>query len=290
MGSEERNGTASPSEGTIGRFATWKAAQTHHSQKLTIVIAVVATLITIIAVLGLTGRLRRLLYWPMRMEWVKIPAGTFSMGSSKTDVMANEDELPQHDVFLKLYKISKYEVTNQQYLRCVNADVCETPNNKKFDNKDFRLFPVNDIRWDDAQTFCEWTGGRLPTEAEWEKSARGLDGKTMPWIEGIYCWQMNYGSKCFEGVADVGSKPEDTSYYGAKDMAGNAWEWVSDWYAPEYYSVSPYENPQGPSSGNGRVLRGTSWRSVGGVARVADRDYLPPDQRGYNIGFRCASL
>ena len=269
------------------RLPVWK----HNRQSVRFSMVAAAALILLITALGLTRQLRHLIYWPMKMDWVKIPAGTFLMGSSKTDLLATEDESPRHPVFLDTYKIGKYEVTNQQYLRCIKAGVCGKPDNKKFDQRDYRRNPVTDIRWDDARLFCEWNGKHLPSEAEWEKAAGGLNGMTLPWMDGIYCWQMNYGAKCFEGITDVGSQPQDTSQYGVRDMAGNAWEWVADWYDPEYYSVSPSENPQGPSSGDVRVLRGAaSWRSVGAVARMADRDYLPPDQRGYNIGFRCVSL
>lgn len=271
------------------RKITWRVLPNHLNRKFAFYITAALTLISVIAILGVNGKLRRLVFWPKRMEWVTIPAGAFTMGGgAQTNIIASDDESPQHSVYLDRYKINKYEITNQQYLQCIRAGICEKPKNNKYHKKEYQMFPVTDIQWYDAHAYCEWTGTRLPTEAEWEKAAQGLDGKTLPWIEGIYCWQMNYGAKCFEGITDVGIQPNDTSFYGAKDLAGNAWEWVADWYDPNYYSISPYKNPQGIPIGVVRVLRGGgAWRSIGGIARIADRDYLAPDQLGYNIGFRC---
>ena len=203
------------------------------------------------------------------------------MGSNSGDA----DEKPVHRVYLDEFFIDKYEVTNEQYNQCVSAGPC-SPNNKYDGFTDPRQ-PVVGVDWNQASTFCSWAGKRLPTEAEWEKAARGTDGRTYPWGEGIDCSRANYGDCGHGKTKPVGTYPSGASPYGAMDMAGNVWEWVADWYDAKYYQNSPNRNPTGPSSGLSRVLRGGGWYFSPLNLRVAYRLGLNPTDRGSNVGFRC---
>ena len=197
-----------------------------------------------------------------KMQMVYVPAGEFLMGSLPDT--GNSSERPQHVVYLDSYWIDRTEVTNAQYRLCVNAGICSAPGcwkEKDFSDDDQ---PVVCVDWVQAHTYCQWAGVRLPTEAEWEKAARGLDGRTYPWGEQppscLYAVMNEGGKGCgAEKPWPVGSKLKGASPYGALDMAGNVWEWVADWYAADYYQDSPVRNPAGPSSGLDKVLRGGSW-------------------------------
>jgi len=232
------------------------------------------------------------------MALIYVPAGEFPMGS----VVGASDEKPVHSVYLDAYYIDKYEVTNAQYLKCVVAGACQaaayaTDNQLNQDQQ-----PVVGVAWDDAKTYCQWAGARLPTEAEWENAARGTDGRIYPWGNVLddsklnFCdhncefdWKDAAADDGYERTAPVGSYPAGASPYGALDMAGNVWEWTADWYAPEYYGRSPGRNPPGPDSGELRVLRGGAWLSDAYGIRAAYRNEYDPTSRYYAIGFRCAA-
>ncbi|MEW5939212.1 MAG: SUMF1/EgtB/PvdO family nonheme iron enzyme [Chloroflexota bacterium] len=225
------------------------------------------------------------------MTPVYIPAGEFSMGS--TD--GSDDEKPVHAVYLDGYWMDKTEVTNAMYKKCEDAGRCDPPAYSKsstresyYGNSRYDDYPVIYISWNNANAYCQWAGRRLPTEAEWEKAARGSDGRTYPWGNGDPSATLLNFSGNVGDTTEVGSYPSGASYYGLLDMAGNVWEWVADWFDADYYSSAPTSNPQGPSSGEQRVLRGGSWVGVGDLARSSFRLGDSPDVIYLNIGFRCA--
>jgi formylglycine-generating enzyme required for sulfatase activity len=221
------------------------------------------------------------------VEMVLVPEGKFTMGSNSGEA----DEKPPHEVFLDAFHIDKYEVTNAFYKVCVEAGVCQQPATDRYNNSQYAQHPVVYVDWNMAKEYCEWRGARLPTEAEWEKAARGTDGRTYPWGEGIDCSYANYddGTKsCVGDTTPVGKYPKGVSPYGAYDMAGNLREWVADWYDPNYYSSSPDTNPPGPANGDSRVWRGGSWVSGVGDLRSADRVRSLPTRASSDLGFRCS--
>jgi formylglycine-generating enzyme required for sulfatase activity len=187
-------------------------------------------------------------------------------------------------------------VTNKMYSVCVDEDVCSEPIEKGsfarpdyYGNPEFANYPVINVDWNMAKTYCEWAGRRLPTEAEWEKAARGTDERTYPWgeelIEGAFANFNNYN----DDTTIVGNYEDGKSPYGAYDMAGNVWEWVNDWYGSTYYQISPLSNPLGPDSGDAKVLRGGTWDYDDYEIRAANRSSSAVSDAYYNIGFRCAS-
>ena len=222
-----------------------------------------------------------------------IPAGSFSMGSNTI-----EDESPVHAIYLDAYYMDKFEVTNASYEKCVEAGECKPPipsnSNTRFayySNPEFDEYPVVYVSWEMAKTYCEWRGTRLPTEAEWEKAARGEDGRTYPWGEGYNCDRANFiysDTYCNADTSKVGIYLQGVSPYGIYDMAGNAWEWVNDWYDGEYYKKSPSFNPLGPDTGSVKVLRGGSWNDRAEAIMTTIRNYLDPASINNNVGFRCA--
>lgn len=235
-----------------------------------------------------------------------VPNGKFVMGSSDPNLYAlDRDENPAHSVYLDAFYIDKYEVTNYLYKICVEAGVCAEPHYKDSNThtqyygvSEFDNYPVINVDWYQAKAFCEWRGARLPTEAEWEKTARGIDGRVYPW--GVYEIGVTYVGSNADDTAEVGSFPSGKSVYGAYDMAGNVWEWVNDWYESNYYATlgDNAVNPQGPAEGSSKVLRGSSWLPLGYVRgqgiwneqdeRTSNR-YRDFPLRFYNdVGFRCA--
>ena len=238
------------------------------------------------------------------MTMVYIPAGKFRMGSSDEQIaQAKENcpncnfsgEQPQHEVYLDAYWIDQTEVTNAMYALCVQAGVCQPPGQVRsptradyYANSQYASFPVIFVSWDDAQTYCGWAGGRLPTEAEWEKAARGYDGRVYPWGDAPPdCALLSY-NKCQGDTTSAGSYLGGASPYGLLDISGNVWEWVQDWYAGDYYGGSPVENPVGPATGQFRVLRGGAWSSEIRHVRATYRLWQIPSGQYDHIGFRCA--
>lgn len=247
--------------------------------------AVLLGIAAIVAFMGFTGHLNHLFFRPLPLDWVDIPGRVFLMGSIEEDPAAHLDEFPQHLVYLDGYRINRYLVTNQQYAQCVQAGMCEKPS-PAIDDPKKAHHPVVKVTWEDAQAFCEWNGGRLPTEAEWEMAARGgLTGALYPWGDEIDCQLANYGD-CLGDTSPVDSHAPNG--YGLHDMAGNVYEWVADWYDGSYYRYSPEENPGGPAKGENRVIRGGSWGEDQRSMRVALRHWNLPAYPQNFIGFRCA--
>jgi formylglycine-generating enzyme required for sulfatase activity len=222
---------------------------------------------------------------------VLIPAGPFEMGDEY-----HSSGQPIHTVILDAYYIDQYEVTNAQYAACVQTGACQPPGDCRhwggltYYDVDKAYHPVACVNWYDAQAYCEWRGGRLPTEAEWEKAARGTDGRTYPWGEDSPdCVKAQYGD-CGEGTIPVGSKPAGASPYGVQNMAGNVREWVADWYDEDYYARSPVNSPQGPSSGSSKVRRGGDWTTDAAYLRAGARSEGDPSMRSNRVGFRCVTL
>jgi len=237
------------------------------------------------------------------MVMVYVPAGEFSMGRDM-DAIAQ----PVHTVTLDAYWIDRTEVTNAMYALCVEKGACQLPSSLRSYSRDsyygdsqYADYPVLYVDWNRAKVYCQWAGARLPTEAEWEKAARGADGNTYPWgntFDGSivnFCdknCSFGWGNKDYDdGYADtspVGAYPAGASPYGALDMAGNVREWVNDWYGESYYRMSPKSNPHGSSSGQDRILRGGSWFNNAGNLNSFQRIANNPLDSGYYVGFRCS--
>jgi eukaryotic-like serine/threonine-protein kinase len=228
---------------------------------------------------------------------VYVPAGAFLMGSTDADRMAADDEKPSHTVYLDAFWIDRTEVTNAMYAKCVLAGVCQPPRSlssrrrvKYYGNQQYDNYPVINVTWSDALAYCAWADGRLPTEAEWEKAARGADGRMFVWgNQSPDAQKANYVDSGMGDTASVGAYLQGASPYGALDMAGNVMEWVADLYGETYYASSPTRNPQGPASSHFRVVRGGSYESPLRYLRVAARDYRSSADVYDYWGFRCAS-
>jgi formylglycine-generating enzyme required for sulfatase activity len=222
------------------------------------------------------------------MPMALVPAGEFTRGSNLA-----EDETPLHHVYLNAFYMDKYEVTVGQYAKYLEVtDMDEPPDWSIMNQPQHQKRPVVNVDWEDAVKFCKWAGKRLPTEAEWEKAARGTDGRIYPWgNEAPTRLHANYGRKEWNNhlsLVPVGSFEEGKSPYGIYDMAGNAWEWVSDWYDYDFYKNSPRRNPIGPATGDSKVLRGGSWLYISEFLRSAHRFAAQPTNRYFGYGFRCA--
>jgi formylglycine-generating enzyme required for sulfatase activity len=224
---------------------------------------------------------------PMR----RIPAGPFVRGNNN----AFPDERPEQTVELAEFYMDQFEVTNRLYAQCVNAGRCTLPRLPRSVNfagyyaqTAFGNYPVIWVSWQDAANYCEFAGKRLPSEAEWEKAARGEQGLLYPWGNDEPTTQPNFNYGAGD-VAPVGSFAGDLSPYGVYDLAGNVREWVADWYQWDYYQNAPGQNPSGPATGVTRVLRGGSWNDVAVYLRTTVRKNYLPDSFDSNLGFRCAS-
>lgn len=231
-------------------------------------------------------------------ELVDIPAGKFKMGCDLTvPQTCYADELPLHGVYLDAYQILKYEVTNGEYAACVASGDCSPPfqiysrtRPNYFIDPAYRDFPVQYVTYYQARDYCHWAGMRLPSEAEWEKAARGDGGAPpYPWgYETPECRLLN-AAYCTQDTTLAGSYPPGASPYMLMDVAGNVWEWVSDWYSPDYYSISPANNPTGPATGTHKVIRGGSFFHDMPYARVSFRFPFEPGRiASFGLGFRCA--
>ena len=239
---------------------------------------------------------------------VLIPAGSFQMGCDSSNVAethCDAGEQPLHTVTLDAYTIDKYEVTNARYRVCVDAGQCLPPaltgSNSRlvyYGDATYADYPLIGVDWPRASEFCTWAGKRLPTEAEWEKAARGsTDTRKFSWGNTAPdCTKVNFNDVtngtgyCVGDTSQVGTYPAGASPYGVMDMAGNVREWTHDWYAYHYYDVSPAVNPQGPgfSAGLNRIVRGGSWLSDDAYLRTANRDLATDDlARDNSLGFRC---
>jgi formylglycine-generating enzyme required for sulfatase activity len=290
---------------------------------------VVRPLHRIILLWFVIGSLPPVIGAPRSDEMVLIPAGEFFMGlPAGTDGFP--DEQPQRIIYLSGFFMDRYEVTNDDYAAFVTATKHRVPENNKpaatlwsptGPIAGIEDHPVINVSWTDAEAYCRWAGKRLPTEAEWEKSARGTDGRHYPWGNE---WDINLANSAsywagrtvqFKSGADwdafwvqgegarlakekglngevltmpVGSFPTATSPYGLYDMAGNAAEWVEDWYNPNYYKNAPLTNPTGPERGAIKSMRGGSWLKPAISLRTSDRDWGTMDSRPSGTGFRCA--
>jgi formylglycine-generating enzyme required for sulfatase activity len=272
-------------------------------------------------------------------QMVDVPAGEFEMGITENEI--NEllktnpdksrdmflDSLPRHTVYLSGFSIDKYEVTNEMFSQFMTASGYKTDAEKDgwgevFTGKEWsktlganwnhprgpdssiagkEKYPVVQVTWADANAYCKWAGRRLPTEAEWEKAARGIDNRKFPWGNGDSSGTLlNFADKNtqvigadssiddgYQFIAPVGSYPQGASPYGAMDMAGNVYEWIADWYGPTYYSYAPKENPMGPSTGTLRAKRGGAWCSRSVFVQSTYRDGFEPTYKGDDFGFRC---
>ncbi|MFN8432784.1 MAG: SUMF1/EgtB/PvdO family nonheme iron enzyme [Anaerolineales bacterium] len=212
-----------------------------------------------------------------------VPPGEFIMGSENGDT----DAKSVHSVYLNSFYIDIYEVTNAFYKKCISDNnACSEPNSGYYQFSDYADHPVVNVTWFQADQYCRWRGGSLPTEAQWEKAARGTDGRTYPWGEEAGCNRANYHT-CVGTTAKVGSYENGRSPYDIYDMAGNVWEWVSDWYDDNYYQYSPPSNPTGPITGKSRILRGGSWSYPMNDLPTYNRREAAPNSSRNVIGFRC---
>ena len=235
------------------------------------------------------------------MTQMFVPAGKFMMGYAD----GWDNEQPVHVVYLDAYWIDQTEVTNEMYAQFLN----EMGNQMEFgvtwlaaSNNDVQImqsdvkwvvasgkknYPVIQVNWFGAQAYCEWAGRELPTEAQWEKAARGIDNRIFPWGETVPDCSLTQYAACEEGTIEVGSLPAGASPYGVLDMAGNVWEWVADWYDRDYYNISPEENPENTNNSGGKMLRGGSWIGNYYTVHVTSRFRANPGSSSDTGGFRC---
>jgi formylglycine-generating enzyme required for sulfatase activity len=223
---------------------------------------------------------------------VDIPEGVFSMGFDGTQAL--EDERPLHRVWLDAFSMDLHEVTTAQY--ALFLATTNRPAPWQWQTVDLAQHgdrPVIGVDWADADAFCRWKGKRLPTEAEWEKAARGTDGRLHPWgnhapTSVLANYALGARFSYSQVLLPVRSFEQGKSPYGLYQMAGNVWEWVQDWYAANYYETSPERNPPGPEQGQFKVLRGGSWSDLPKYLLTYGRFKLPPETRNSYTGFRCA--
>jgi len=217
------------------------------------------------------------------VQMVFVPAGEFIMGSD--DAEADDDEKPLSIVFGRDFWIDKFEVTNARYRRCMEAGACTRPVGLGYDDPTRANHPVTVISWKQAVAYCRWAGKRLPTEAEWEKAARGTDGRRYPWGNRYEADRVNAGYT--DGTTAVGSYPLGASPYGVMDMAGNVWEWTSSLYKP--YPYDPNDGREDQDARGARVNRGGTWYYNSKYVRTSHRANAGHIyRRAADLGFRCA--
>jgi formylglycine-generating enzyme required for sulfatase activity len=237
------------------------------------------------------------------MPMIQIPAGEVWIGCDETNnagFSCLADELPLHQAYLDPFLIDKFEVTNAQYALCVMGGACAEPyyqhsetRQNYYSDPDYADFPKVAVSWFEARDYCEWVGGRLPTEAEWVRAARGDDKRVYPWgnevpdCEKANTLDENTGKLCVGDTAPVGSYPQGASPFGVMDLAGNVWEWTADWYHKNYYSISPEINPQGPEQGGMKVVHGGGFDYGWKLTRVAYTTDHDPREHKIGFGFRC---
>ncbi len=221
---------------------------------------------------------------------VTVPAGPFQMGCTddRGGCMEGGMDLPAHTVVLSAFEIDRTEVTQAAYSACVAAGACTRPGGRSYSPGRKPALPVTGVSWEQAARYCAWAGKRLPTEAEWEKAARGTDARTYPWGDAAPTCSLATFEGCGDGPRPVGSTPAGASPYGALDLAGNVQEWVADFYSLTYYAVSPARDPTGPGSGNsGHSVRGGGFAYDAWHIRSAVRLW-DPGSPAEDLGFRCA--
>jgi formylglycine-generating enzyme required for sulfatase activity len=217
---------------------------------------------------------------------VLVPAGTFTMG--------DDEESPRRDVYIDSFYLDAQEVTASRYRKFLEATGSMQPP-EDWEEVDFEKnadLPVIGVDWNDAAAYCKWAGKRLPSEAEWEKAARGSDARTYPWGNAPPTQQqanfLNSAPSAYRGgLTPVGAHPSGASPYGVQDLAGNASEWVADWFN-RGFRAGDVRNPQGPDAGDGKVIRGGGWRDPAERITATKRFYANPQNRSDDIGFRCS--
>jgi formylglycine-generating enzyme len=246
--------------------------------------------------------------WKAKDEMVLVPAGGFLMGSDKkTDRNAYRSELPQRRIYVDAFEIDTYEVTNLQYLKFILATGRKPQLDWRYDGGNFQdtmaHHPIMHVSWYDADAYCTWAGKRLPTKAEWEKAARGEDGRLFPWgSESAGLTRANFGRTGLSGpvrdrperlllyppLISVDKYENAVSPYGLYQTIGNVAEWVADWYDQDYYKTAPDRNPKGPETGTQKAFRGGGWMDSTTTMRVAMRNGTDPHTKINWLGFRCA--
>lgn len=264
-----------------------------------------------LSLIGLLLILNGCLLWNTRAKenMILIPEGSFLMGYNieNESEWGDIDEEPVHEVFLRPYYIDRYEVNvsdfsdflnkypgqASRYLQTGAGVTIEKVANVFHPRPGLENYPVNRVSWYGADAYCRWVNKRLPTEAEWEKAARGTDHRVFPWgnkhpTNELVTFRRKFAQLGFKAMEAVNSMPEGQSPYGAHHMAGNVWEWVADWYKDSYYEETPFANPQGPDSGVSKVLRGGNWYYKAYYMRTTYRFNERPEIFNIWQGFRCA--
>lgn len=219
-------------------------------------------------------------------QTISIPAGTFTMGSAEGE----PDEAPERQVSLPAFAIDRYEVANAAYDRCVDAGLCRARLFSDRTELNDPRQPAVGVSWYDAARYCKWVGKRLPSEAEWERAARSTDGRIYPWgsKEEFFRANLRSAQDGFTATAPVDAMIGGVSGEGVMNLAGNAAEWVADFYDPTVYKRMVANDPPKPRTGRSRVTRGGSFRDVLYSVRGSTRDRRDPGSRWDTVGFRCA--